>query len=65
VTRPAIHEQVDDVLGPGREVRLLGSERIRRVRVQQIGQGESAEADSRANKEVAAGEHESLTYRLG
>ena len=53
--RAAVHEQVDDALGLAGEVRLLGRQRIRRFRMQQVGQGESPEPKARAEQEVAAG----------
>src|SRR5262249_22585066 len=55
--RPAVHEQVDDVPGLAREVRLLGRERVGRVGVQEVGEGQGPEADTGANEKVAAREH--------
>ena len=60
--RPAVHEQVDDALGLGREVRRLGSERIGQAPGraascigQQARQTEHTEAGARAGQEFAAG----------
>ena len=62
VRRPAVHEQVDDVLGLGREVRRVRQQRIAAGRggclccAEQVAEGQCAEAHAAALKQLAAGE---------
>ena len=66
--RPAVHEQVDDVLRLRREVRLLRRERVerrrrrgeRRVVGEHAGEAEHAEAGAAAGEHVAAGKSDSI-----
>ena len=60
LARPPVHEQVDDVLGPRREVGLLERERVRLggggIGAEHAGEADQAEAGAALGQHVAAGE---------